>query len=213
VDQASATLLAASIAAVAAVVSTIIGYVLNRRQERLRDELNRKQELLKDQLESNRVATEQLRGAVLQAEGVLRKSRMDAYRRLWACLRRFPRDAPEPLPSSVDLADARDELVTWYYEVGGLVMPRPTQRVCFVLTMLLDRLAEEQVTPDGYRDLFTVASALRTHTTVDVYSRATSSLAPDSDRAEADRRADEVSTKRGIEPPISREPESDRMMP
>lgn len=198
-DQASATLLAASVAAVAAVVSTIIGYVLSRRQE-----------LLKDQLQSNRMATEQLRGAVLQAEGAIRKSRMDAYQRLWTCLRRFPRDTPKPLPSSEVLATARDELVTWYYEVGGLVMTRPTQRVCFVLTMLLDRLTEEKLTPDGYRDLFDVASALRTHTTVDVYSRATSSLAPETDRPEADRRADEVAAKRGIEPPIGRDAESDR---
>jgi hypothetical protein len=206
-DQAFVTLLAALVAAVTAVFSTILGYVLNRKQRHVDDELNRGQDLLKSELESTRKATEQLRGAVLQSEVVLRKSRMDAYQRLWACLHRFPKEPSAPLPSAEDLSLARADLIAWYYEVGGLVMTRPTQRAYFALTALLAYLAEQDLTTGGwYGDLFVVASALRTHTTVDVYSRATSSLAPESDRTEADIKMRQVIERCGVEPAIGWEP-------
>jgi hypothetical protein len=182
-DQATSTLIAAMIAAAASMVSIWLSKLVNT-----------KQAAIEDQLEADRKTIEHVREALLDADRELRTVRLGAYVKLWAKLRDLKKDPPAPLPSGEKLRRIRDELVDWYYQVGGLVMTKHTQHMCFVLRDLLKQLQDDDMTIEAYEDLFDVASALRTHTTIDVYSRRTPALSHEDDpeRRKAAEKVEEI---------------------
>jgi hypothetical protein len=110
----------------------------------------------------------------------LRQQRLEAYKSLWKVL--APLDVEGgAAPVSGETADKiRREIQAWYYETGGLLLSRPTQRHFRLLQSGLQAAQEEAGLSDATQGkLRAAASSLRTRMTHDVLSRRGSLLGHD----------------------------------
>jgi hypothetical protein len=115
----------------------------------------------------------------------LRKSRIEAYKKLWGHLEPLADYAPPAELTYDALGKLSEELRTWYFTTGGLFLSVKTRAPYFHLQQALTELATshsgrggDALDPSTSRVVRTLGSRLRTSTTEDVATRVGPRLAP-----------------------------------
>lgn len=123
----------------------------------------------------------------LRFDESLRDLRIDAYRELWADLGRLARHGRPEVLSRSEAQTLRNELRTWYFQTGGLVLSRSARQDYLTmldgLELVIDR-RQEIISDQDDEFLRTLGSRLRTAMTRDVGTRRTFIFRGDPEREE-----------------------------